>query len=114
MLAHACVRGLQAAPNLLGQEYPAMTRSTRSCCSQRSLETLVRMGERLGVTPASPLKHSESTKLASLQELESHVGHILPLDQAQAQMDDRHGAPSASYSAGTVARLQPGLPAPPS
>ncbi len=61
--------------------------------SQRSLETLVKMGERLGVTPASPLKHSDSAKFASLQELESHVGHILPLDEAQAQMDDRAGAP---------------------
>ena len=50
------------------------------------------MGERLGVTPASPLRHSESAKVASLQELESHVGHILPLDQAQAQMDDFDGA----------------------
>ena len=50
------------------------------------------MGERLGVTPSSPLKHSESAKLASLQELESHVGHILPRDEAQAQMDDREGA----------------------
>ena len=51
------------------------------------------MGERLGVTPASPLKHSDSAKFASLQELEAHVGHILPLDEAQAQMDDRAGAP---------------------
>jgi len=50
------------------------------------------MGERLGVTPASPLKHSDSANFASLQELESHVGHILPLDEAQAQMDDRAGA----------------------
>ena len=56
------------------------------------------MGERLVVTSASPLKHSESTKMASLKELESHVGHILPLDEAQAHMDDRTGERTqASY-----------------
>jgi hypothetical protein len=50
------------------------------------------MGERLGVTPGSALRHSDSAKASSLAELESHVGHIMPLDQAQQQMDSRAGA----------------------
>ena len=50
------------------------------------------MGERLGVTPGSTLRHSESAKASSLAELESRVGHIVPLDQAQQQMDSHTGA----------------------
>lgn len=60
--------------------------------SLKSLETLVKMGERIGVHPASHHLHSNSIKYSALAELEEQTGHIMSIDQAQAAIQTIEGA----------------------
>lgn len=73
--------------------------------SLRSLETLVKVGERLGVAPTSQLRHSTSMQVASLAELETHVGHIVPIDQALEALDRQAGKDGMSATPHTAVPL---------
>jgi hypothetical protein len=67
-------------------------------CSGKSLETLVKMGVRLGCAPNSPHLVSPSVNAATIAELQSQTQHLAPLHQA---MGDVHiaDAPAAGHGA---------------
>ena len=55
---------------------------TTLCRSKKSLETLVKMGNRLGCRPDSPHLRSQSADAEDLAQLEDQTAHLAPLDEA--------------------------------
>ena len=61
-----------------------LTCPVRPPCSGKSLETLVKMGVRLGCHPDSPHLLSPSFNAHTIAELQSQTQHLAPLHQAMA------------------------------
>jgi hypothetical protein len=61
-----------------------LTRLACPPCSGKSLETLVKMGVRLGCHPESPHLLSPSFNAHTIAELQSQTQHLAPLHQAMA------------------------------
>lgn len=72
-----------------------MLRFSRPPCSAKSLETLVKMGVRLGCAPNSPHLASPSVNAATIAELQSQTQHLAPLHQAMGDVhiSDSDAAP---------------------
>jgi hypothetical protein len=68
-------------------------------CSGKSLETLVKMGARLGCAPNSPHLVSPSVNAATIAELQSQTQHLTPLHQA---MGDAHIADAPGAGQGML------------